>query len=319
MKEIGGYFELELQHDKPFPHEDGVLLNTGRNAIEYILRSIPYLKKVYLPFYTCHTVMQPIQTGGVNYSHYHINSDFKLSNNIQLQSGEYLIYTNYFGMMDDYVKELYSIYGNRLIVDNAQAFFTPNTLCDKCMYTPHKFAGVTSGAIAYSDEHFDISDVEIDQTYDRTSHFFARYECPAILAYNDYLINMKKSRNQPIRKMSKLTYRLLRNLDFEMIRKRRIANVNYIHASLKDQNLIKMDLSGKPLMVYPFWTEEKGLKALLQKNKIFCATYWPNVQEWCSEHDLEYSMVNNIVCIPIDQRYGIDDMNQILDIIQKTR
>ena len=32
MTPIGGYFELELLDQGGFPHDDGVLLNSGRNA-----------------------------------------------------------------------------------------------------------------------------------------------------------------------------------------------------------------------------------------------------------------------------------------------
>ena len=38
--EIGGYFSLELnQREKNSFHSGGIYLNSGRNALEYILRS----------------------------------------------------------------------------------------------------------------------------------------------------------------------------------------------------------------------------------------------------------------------------------------
>ncbi len=43
---IGGYFELELSDRGAFPCQDGVLLNSGRNALEYILRSIPTIARL---------------------------------------------------------------------------------------------------------------------------------------------------------------------------------------------------------------------------------------------------------------------------------
>ena len=40
MDAIGGYFELaDCEQADNFPHINGVLLNTGRNALEYILRT----------------------------------------------------------------------------------------------------------------------------------------------------------------------------------------------------------------------------------------------------------------------------------------
>ena len=41
MKELGGYFELELPKKTEF-HKDAVRLNSGRNALEYILLAKSY-------------------------------------------------------------------------------------------------------------------------------------------------------------------------------------------------------------------------------------------------------------------------------------
>ena len=71
-------------------------------------------------------------------------------------------------------------------------------------------------------------------------------------------------------------------------------------------------------LVYPYWVENgKGLKKKLISKSIFVATYWPNVFEWCKSDDLEYELADNVVCIPVDQRYDKDDMERILkEILQ---
>ena len=53
----------------------------------------------------------------------------------------------------------------------------------------------------------------------------------------------------------------------------------------------------------------------LIKNKVFCACYWPNVMKWCKPADYEYNLSENMVCIPIDQRYCENDMRVIIDIL----
>jgi hypothetical protein len=50
---------------------------------------------------------------------------------------------------------------------------------------------------------------------------------------------------------------------------------------------------------------------------VFCARYWPNVLEWCQPGDFEYQLAENLVCLPIDQRYGEEEMNYIIDIIKE--
>ncbi len=65
MEAIGGYFSLELPLQEKY-HKNAFQLNTGRNCLEYILLVRGY-KKVYLPFYTCEAVMEPINKLGISY------------------------------------------------------------------------------------------------------------------------------------------------------------------------------------------------------------------------------------------------------------
>ena len=48
MKEIGGYFELQLRKGEHY-HKGALQLNTARNCLEYILRAKKY-KKIYIPY-----------------------------------------------------------------------------------------------------------------------------------------------------------------------------------------------------------------------------------------------------------------------------
>ena len=128
MEAIGGYFELaDLVERGEFPHNDGVLLNTGRNALEYILRSIGNVKHVYLPYYTCEVVLEPLKKLNIPYTYYHINSSFEIADELKPQESEYVIANNYYGIKDAYIEKLASQYGDKLIADCAQAFFSnPN-------------------------------------------------------------------------------------------------------------------------------------------------------------------------------------------------
>ena len=69
-------------------------------------------------------------------------------------------------------------------------------------------------------------------------------------------------------------------------------------------------------MVYPYMISAQNLREQLIANKIFIAHYWPNVLEWCGKSDWEYGLAENLVCLPIDQRYGDKEMNRIIEILQ---
>ena len=94
---IGGYFELELNSGLEF-HNDAIRLNTGRNALEYLLRVNNY-KKIYIPFYTCDVVLEPIVKLNVEYEFYNIDKSFyPIFNFDKIKSGEFFLYNNYFGI-----------------------------------------------------------------------------------------------------------------------------------------------------------------------------------------------------------------------------
>ena len=116
MKAIGGYYSLELPKHKEY-HTDAIKLNTGRNCLEYILR-VRHYKKVYIPYYTCSVLLEPFKKLGINYSFYNIDNNLEIDNDITTRDEEALLYVNYFGLKDTYIKYLSEQYGQNLIIDN---------------------------------------------------------------------------------------------------------------------------------------------------------------------------------------------------------
>ena len=167
MEAIGGYFSLELPLREEY-HTDAIRLNTGRNCLEYILRVRGY-KKVYVPYYTCEAVMEPINKLGIPYEFYHIDVHFEIRDRFTLKEGEALLYTNYFGLKQRYVEELAEKVGSRLIVDNTQAFYAKPLPGIDTFYTCRKFFGVADGAYLYCDAVLD-DEIEQDYSYDRMAH-----------------------------------------------------------------------------------------------------------------------------------------------------
>ncbi|WP_455607297.1 hypothetical protein [Bacteroides sp.] len=318
MKELGGYFSLELNQERIGTfHSQGIYLNSGRNALEYILLSLPKVKKIWVPYFTCDVLLEPLKKLNVPYSFYHINEQLELCENIQLDSDEYLLVTNYYGIKDEYICELALRYSSQLIVDNAQALFAEPIKEIKSIYSPRKYVGIPDGGIAYMDNGIDIHRFDIDVSYERCSHLLKRIELGAGAGYTDFKENSHKLQGQPIKRMSKLTRVLLGSIDFGYIRNKRRDNFKLLHECLSSTNrLLINDLESFSCpMVYPYYTSDCTLKKVLIENKVFVATYWPNVFEWCHEKSLEYKLANNIIAIPIDQRYSEREMEYICNII----
>ena len=159
---------------------------------------------------------------------------------------------------------------------------------------------------------------EQDQSYDRMSHLLKRADIGAEFGYQDFRINSGTLINNPIRRMSNLTEKILGSIDYGFCRKKRIENFHYLDKHLKDKNKIHFELSENDVpMVYPYLTDDAGLRNKLIEKKVFVAKYWPNVLEWTQSDMLENMFVRNLLAIPCDQRYGIAEMDRIIKIIKE--
>ncbi len=313
MKDIGGYFELELRKGTEY-HPNALALNTGRNALELILRT-KKIKKVYIPYYTCDVVLEPLIKLNIEYDFYHINTNFEpVFDFSKIEANETFLYTNYFGLKDDFIEKL-AIFCPNLIIDSTQSFFSKPILGISTFYSCRKFFGVPDGAYLYLD-NVDVSEFRYDYSDSRFAHLLKRIEHGAGIAYNDFKTNDSSLIGQPILQMSKLTKALLGNIDYENVKKIRRENFKALHRQLSDFNQLKIKLDNDAVpMVYPFWSNNLNLRQLLIANKVFVATYWPNVLDWCDRNQLESRMVNEIVFLPVDQRYEIRDLQIIINLI----
>ncbi len=318
---IGGYFELELTYRGTFPGEDCVLLNSGRNALEYILRSVQAIERLYLPYFTCDVVLEPINKLGIPIAWYHIDENLEISDEIVLGCDDYLLYTNYYGLKDLYCKHLSNKYKDHLILDNAQAYFSDRIIGVKTFYSPRKYVGIPDGGIAYCENGMGIRQFTKDQSWERCSHLLKRHDLIPSEGYQDFKENSKKLKGLDICQMSELTKAILHSIDFNEIKERRKKNYSILDKEFHSKNLLQLpfDKENNTPLIYPLWLENGSeVKKELAKQQIFCATYWPNVLEWCNPKDLEYQLADNIICIPIDQRYGEYDMKRIVDTILLT-
>jgi hypothetical protein len=313
MKSIGGYFEIELKKLKPY-HNGLIELNSGRGAFEYLLRSKGY-KKVILPFYTCDVLLDVVKMLGINHEFYEINENLEPRYDLSLiGASECFVYTNYFGIKDEYIEEKLKDTKN-LIIDNAQSFFSKPLKNIDTFYSPRKFLGVSDGGYLYSQPNEKLKLVK-DVSFDRFSHLLKRLDLSAEEGFSDSKLNEKKIDKLPLSEMSNLTKKMLSSIDYVQIGRTRVSNFKILHKYLGNKNKLKFHISENQIpMVYPYWRDDENLKTKLLNHKIYCATYWPNVLDWVKIDSLEYDLTNKLVCLPIDQRYDENDMKFILNAI----
>lgn len=314
MEPIGGYFSLELPKHEEY-HKNAIRLNTGRNCLEYILRCRKY-SKVYIPYYTCDVVLEPFQKLDITYEFYHINIHLEISQDIRLNKGEALLYTNYYGLKQRYVEHLAEQYGQQLIVDNTQAFYDKPVNGIDTFYTCRKFFGVPDGAYLYTDQLLD-DELEQDESYERMSFLLKRIDLGAEAGYADFREQSHLLIGQPIKRMSKLTERLMQSIDYQLAAKRRRENFELLHQALEGSNQYHIHLSADAVpMVYPYLSDHKELRDYLIGNKLFVACYWPNVLEKVTKDSVEFKMAKALLPLPIDQRYSFETIKTQIRMIK---
>ncbi len=314
MKEIGGYFELELRHGKQY-HQDAIQLNTARNCFEYILRVHGY-SKVYIPYYTCEVLLEPLIKCNVGYEFYPIDISLEPETLPILQPNEAFLYTNYYGLKQACVESLAARYGSQLIVDNSQAFFAPALPNIDTFYSARKFFGVPDGAYLYTTEKTDIP-IPACALYRNMEHLLARADTNAEAGYKAFHSNEKALCNAPISRMSVISSKILSGIDYEQVKHRRRENYKTLALALGEKNNLQFTLPDDAVpMVYPFLTTDDSLRARLITNKVFVPTYWQNVLLWTDEYQtIERQLVEYLLPLPIDQRYTVQDMQTILSYI----
>ena len=313
MEPIGGYFELELRKGEHY-HKNAIRLNTARNCFEYVLRTRNY-KKVYVPYYTCEVMLEPIKKQGIGYEFYPINASLEPVELPVLKEEEAFVYTNYFGLKQDCVKRLAKAYGAQLIVDNAQAFYAEPIQGIDTFYSVRKFFGVSDGAYLYTETRLE-QDLEQGVSFNRMAHLLKRIDLSAESGFLDFRFNDDSLCGQGIKTMSRLTEAVLCGIDYESAKRKRRENYAFLDKALSDSNRIHLELNDEAVpMVYPYLTDDASLRSRLIENKVFVATYWPNVNEWTNSELFEHGLSAKLIPIPCDQRYGKENMERIMCII----
>lgn len=222
------------------------------------------------------------------------------------------MYTNYWGLHDDYCWKLVSKYKKQLILDYTQAFFSRPIDGIDTFYSCRKFFGVPDGGYLYTDAIADF-ELEQDESYTRMDSLVKRIDLSPEAGYDDFHRTSNEFHQIPIRRMSKFTKRMMQGIDYGIAALRRLDNYNLLRKQLGGRQLNY----GEIPMIYPLESElGQELRKKLIANKVFVAKYWPNVDEWAGKDALETWMANYILPLPIDQRYGKEDMERIIQILK---
>lgn len=319
-RDIGGFFGLEMPEYDNCPQGCGgmgILLNSGRSAFEYILRSREDIDCIWVPYYTCPTVLEPLVRLGIPYAFYTVDEHLEPAESFLsgLAEDDWLLYTNYFGIKEKTVDSLCSFRPDHLILDQSLALYSPLRTGVPAFYSPRKFSGLPDGGIAVLDAPMVLRPTR-DESATWASFLFVSAELGAEAASALCEASEERLHNTGMLAMSLLTEKLMRGIDYDHARQRRLANFRFLHERLGGLNRLKIDESSVSVpSCYPLWSSMTDLRNELIDRRILIPTLWPEILDSAPSTGLEHRLALNLLPLPIDQRYTEEDMQRIIDAV----
>lgn len=314
-KVIGGYFGLELNANQNNLNEWGVAYQSARAAL-YAILDHTKCQRIWLPKYICSSIIPGIEALEVEILRYDISMTFRIKSKIELQNHDVLLYVNYFGICDNQEIELMSIYPNdQIIFDHSQAFFSKPKSVLASIFSPRKFMGVPDGGFLYTNEK--VSDLALVDTgsVERAKYLLTRISDGAEAGYKDFQNADESLADFTPKKMSNLTSRILSSIDVDTIAKIRTDNFNYLHNKLGVLNELHIPQRCQAPLCYPLLIKSNKLRDVLISNKIFIAQYWADALGNVDKTSNEFTLINDLLAIPCDQRYTKIELDEVICLI----
>jgi hypothetical protein len=315
MKAIGGYFETEKVgiNNKPY-HSSNFLFDCGRSALEMILLQTKP-SKVYIPYYCCNALLQPLKKLSIPFSFYAINDSFEIQNKVELNKNEYLLYINFFGIKNRYSNKLIDIYKKKLILDNTMAFFFNQKNESWNFNSCRKFFGLPDGAYMHAPKNIFAKKMPtaINENLN-PSFLFYRNEGLIEEGYKQFLIN-ENAFGKKMYKVSKYSTEILSSLPYKKIKKIRNENFQFLHNYLGDKNSIKLTANANGAMFYPFMPSKAIAHEIFWNKKYYIPKFWPECKDRNKGFEWEKKLSQLLLPLPLDHRYTPNDLKKILKLI----
>lgn len=306
---------------------------SGRAALYQILKFLKEQKQimhVLLPDYLCSTIMVPVNLLGLSYTFFPLNEKLELEPETfkpVYRKDAAVLLVNYFGMQDltSAISAIRGIDKNAVIIeDDVQAYYEfQKPLGDVAFkYTSlRKTFAIPDGGLVKT--HYDLPRGCQPCT-------FGQYKAAAGLMKamrddffdDDVYLDISHQGAALIDKeldkgMSLISQKLYAIADVEEVKQRRIGNARYLIRKLDEQTikpLLPLFEDKVPLFLPVILHNRDSIRRKLFEHDIFCPIHWPlegmPVKRGAEMAQTELSLI-------VDQRYDEDDLDLMIDIINK--
>lgn len=339
-KPLGAPFQFGYQGS------DYVWMSTGRSATRLVLQTIeernPNCKKVaLLPPFTCHTVFEPFMDFGYEIHTMPLAMDLTTSaeNILKCQelckAGVVLVH-RYYGFdtlpgFNQAVSELQER-GVVVIEDCTQCLYSDFKVSDADYFVAsiRKWCGVPDGGFAICKKGVfahkpcktDEPMVEAKRIASELKYQFifeGKGDKPTFKA--KYREGEELLDNQTgYFSIGELSAKIQTELDVDELKHKRRDNYNVLLKGLQDVAGLSILFTDLPDLITPlyfpiFVDDREQWQDLLADNDIYAPVVWPKADHCPEIDDYSQMIYDKILCIPIDQRYGTDDMERIINVI----
>ena len=350
--EIGSFYEksdIETKVNCKGKHfSANLLLNSGREAIGYVLNNIEHfssnLKKVcLLPVYTCDTVIIPFQQRGWNIFYYNVHKDLSIKKQEFLKliddiKPEVLLVHTYYGVdtiknVREEIAHMQKEKGLVFIEDMTQSLGLYGEIkgADYYVGSLRKWFSITDGGFVSTDKTLytsldeeKIEFVNIKKRAQQMKYLYLNDDDSVVK--DDFLALNRRAedilyKDHRICKMSENSIKTLSTLDIKNNFDIRCNNGNYLHEKICQLHHIfpVLNREDASFLYYPIYTDNRNrLQEYLTKQDIYAPVLWPickDIERYMDE-DARF-IYEHLLALPCDQRYTIKDMKRIIDCLKE--
>lgn len=324
-REIGGYFEWEMPNGvEPLHPSASMLLKSARTCLGLLVeRERP--RRLYVPYYICDEAIELVDPSSTEIVFYGLDEALELADEPALGTDERLLYLNYFGLKAGYVATLERRFGDRLWIDDVQAFHhVPVESPAAHFNSARKFVGVPDGAYLYLPESMQERFADVDLPANEhyvLDHLTMRLEGRtqdgrAAFRENDDLSGGAMTA------VSAIGAAMLARIDYAAIARARRENYAYVHQAIGAGNRLPSrvtDLPGDAVpYAYPYLPDPPIAREPFWAERIYVPVLWGECADRIAdgfEHDKR--LAAHVLPLPIDQRYGPADLDRMIALVRE--
>ncbi len=318
---IGGFFELEIPVAGHAYHEDAMALSTGRACL---MACLCHMKptRAFVPHYTCNATLHPFRQLNIELVFYELDECFRPFKIPDLLDDDCFLLTNYWGLQRGLANEFVDRIRDKLVIDNTHDFYWRNEVPLSWSFTSaRKWFGVPDGAFLYSPQsigHDRILNEKIPRNTDISLDYaLNRWRGNQQQGFRQYQV-YEESLGLKLQRISKYSEAVLSRLDLQAAAQQRKQNYEYLEGQLSSTNQIELlNGFGQTPFAYPYLPLHPVDRDKLYQLQVFVPQLWRDVLRRGAVCDHSKIWSTQLLPLPIDHRYGLEEMRRIVDVVRQ--